>query len=259
MSPETNEKALVAPAVEEMALFGAEEAITGFEGASGSSFAIPFLLLLQKGSPQCDPDKGNFNPNAKPGMWLDSSTGELIPVEGFQFIPCHFTQTIVEWVPRDIGGGFIAAHSPEHGLTLATGKNEKGIPTTKDGNELRDTRTHFGLRVREDSGLEPVVLSFTSSAIKVSRNWMASMRKKTVMGKNGPVRAVTYAYIYKVSSESKSNKQYTWKIPQVTLEGPIKDAAMWEKAKEAVAMFVANAGMAIPPAEEGNTDFPTGD
>ena len=78
----------------------------GFEGMTQDDLVVPFIKLLQKGSPEVDEDKGEYMEDAEVGMFLDAATHELM--EEVNFVVCHYHRAMVEWRSRDDGGGFVA-------------------------------------------------------------------------------------------------------------------------------------------------------
>ena len=88
----------------------------GFEDTDADDYAIPFVAVLQKGSPQVDPDDGAYINGAKPGLFYNTVTGELF--KDITVIPCARRREFVEWVPRDEGGGLIGRHDPDSDVVL---------------------------------------------------------------------------------------------------------------------------------------------
>ena len=89
------------------------DAGSGFEAVDRDSVAIPFLAVLQKGSPQCDEDDDAYIDGAKAGMFFNTATGQIFDgKKGVTLIPAYFERMYVEWAPRDSGGGFRGTHDP---------------------------------------------------------------------------------------------------------------------------------------------------
>ena len=62
---------------QELAAFEAqqlEEAGSGFEEATSDSYAVPFLQVLQSGSPQCKKSDGKYIKGAEEGMIFNTVT-----------------------------------------------------------------------------------------------------------------------------------------------------------------------------------------
>ena len=78
-----------------MAADFAADAGLGMEGADKSSFAIPFLSILQGLSPQLETVDG-----AKPGLFINSITNEVF--KEVLVIPCAFQRRFLRWAPRGL-------------------------------------------------------------------------------------------------------------------------------------------------------------
>jgi len=183
----------------------------GFEDADKDSYSIPFLSVLQKMSPQCDKDAGEYIKGAEPGMFFNTATQEVLGDE-ILVVPCAYVRQLIEWTPRDQGGGFRGAHAPES-MNLATmERDESGRFVMENGNHLMDTRYHFCLYMT-DEGPRQAVVSMSSTQIKTSRNWMTAMRDfraenpKTKKKQTVPMMA----NIWKLSTITQSNDKGTWK------------------------------------------------
>ena len=231
-SKEVEKKASGEKAVVQGSFF--QDAGLGFEDASKEAYSIPFLVLLQKMSSQCDKDSGEFVKGAEAGMFLNSSTGELYS-DSVQIVPCHYNRQLVEWVPRSEGGGFRGTYNPEQ-LDLSTlNRDESGKFKMSNGNQISDTRYHFVLLLTK-SGPRPMVLSLTSTQIKVSRNWMTAMRdQRTSDGRGGMVKVPMMANIWKLSSVTQQNDKGSWKGVKVERERMLKfpeENDLYEMAKE---------------------------
>lgn len=232
-----------------LAVFGAEEAGIGFEGTGGRDYAIPFLTLLQKGSPQCDPDKGEYIAEAKPGQLLDAATGELL--DEIRFIPCHYKASMTEWHPREEGGGLVAIH--EVGFEVGLGRDDKGRFVTPAGTHVIDTRSMFGLRLTKDGSALPMVISFTSTQIKKVKTWMTRMQAiKADNGNGGKYTPAMFAHIWKIGTVAESNNKGSWRGFDIKLEGPVADRALYDKAKESREMFLQAANVTQPVAAPGD-------
>lgn len=160
----------------------------GFEEADADAFAIPFLAMLQKGTPQADPDDPAYIKGAKAGMFMNTVTLELYTE--VEIIPCAYQRRFNRWAPRDSGGGFKGTFMPSAVPGLeASGKismSEEGrwyfsLPdgsiNEKKCDILTDTRMHFCQQV-DDGRLVPVLVSLSRTQLKKSKNWMALMQMK---------------------------------------------------------------------------------
>jgi len=188
-----------------------EDSGLGFEDADRDSYSIPFLAVLQKMSPQCDKDAGEYIKGAEPGMFYNTATQEVLGDE-ILVIPCAYVRQFIEWTPRDQGGGFKGAHAPESVNLTDLNRDVSGRFLMDNGNHLMDTRYHFVLYLT-DEGPRQAVVSMASTQIKTSRNWMTAMRD--FRAKNPQTKALQsvpmMANVWKLSTVTQSNDKGTWK------------------------------------------------
>lgn len=248
----TKPSADLAEVEQNVAALWAEESETGFEDTTREDYAVPFLVLLQKGSPQCDEDDGAYIEGAKPGQFLDTSTGQTF--EEVEIIPCFYRHAMVEWRDRDEGGGFVAQHEP--GIEEGLERDESGRFVTDEGNYIADTRYFFCLRRDQDTGdLSPVVLSFTSTQLKKARTWMTRMRSIRATASDG--RRFTlpmFANLWRLTSVGEQNDKGSWKGYKIELIGPIHDPEIARQAKDARDMFKSAADSVKPPEAKGKDE-----
>jgi hypothetical protein len=154
----------------------------GFEGTSREDFAIPFLGVLQKTSPQLETVEG-----AKVGQIFNTVTNTLYDGEkGISFVPALTQHVFVEWKPRDEGGGFVGIHNPDSDVVKnCKATQEFGEFKTAAGNDLVETFYVYGILVGDDT-VEQAVIAFTSTKIKRYKAWLTkakTVRMKTSDGK----------------------------------------------------------------------------
>ena len=238
--PETTEKPettdIAQRQAQELALQEAfaADAGAGFEEADASAYAIPFLQVLQSGSPQCKKSDGAYIKGAEEGMFYNTVTQEIFSGEdGLIVIPCHYTQRFIEWKPRESGGGFVAEHMPNEDIVNKTVKDDKGRDILPNGNTLVDTRNHYVLVVAKDGSLQPALLALSSTASKVSRQWMSKMQGIKIKDAAGNfATAPMSSRMYKLTTVARSNDKGSWFVPNVELEGIVTDAAIYRAATE---------------------------
>lgn len=205
-----------------------EDAGVGFEEAGAAAYAIPFLQILQSGSPQCKRSEGAHIPGAEEGMFYNTVTNELYDGEqGILVIPCHYTQRFVEWQPRENGGGFVSEHSEP----LSTTKDSKGRDVLANGNNLVDTRNHYVLIKKPDGSLTPALIAMSSTQLKKSRQWMSKMQGIKVKGPQGFQTAPMMSRVYKLTTVPESNDKGAWMGWKIELAGTVEDRADYEQAK----------------------------
>jgi hypothetical protein len=202
----------------------------GFEEAGASAYAIPFLQILQSGSPQCKKSDGAYIKGAEEGMFYNTVTQEVYDSEkGVTVIPCHYTQRFNEWKTRESGGGFVGVHLP--GEQPATEKDDKGRDVTSSGTTIVDTRNHYILIVGTDGSLSPAVVSLTSTQQRKSKQWMSKMQGIKIKNTAGVFQtAPMMSRKYKLTTVPESNDKGSWFGIQTELVGIVEDPAEYGEA-----------------------------
>ena len=199
----------------------------GFEDANKDAYAIPFLLILQKGSPQIDTDHPKFKPvaGAVVGGILNTVTEEVYGLDkGVRVFPCHYLQQYVEWVPRGAGGGIVNVYDTAAGAELMRtvtrveeeGKIHDRLP---NGNDLVDTRMHYVLVQRDDGTVYPAVMSMSITQTKKSKKWMSTMNDAKEKRADGTsYTPPMWSRAYRVKTEVESKGQNTWRGWSITTD-----------------------------------------
>lgn len=199
----------------------------GFEQASARDYAIPFIQILQKGSPPIDPDhpKHKEIPGAKIGSLFNTVTEEVVDGDkGLLVIPCHFKPSFIEWADRDAGGGFVAEHSVAEGekLKATTSVDDKGRDVLPSGNYLVDTATHYVLVVRENGTYYPAAISMASTQRKKSKKWISNMQDQKVQRPDNTMfTAPMWAHTWLLKSIGESNAKGTWRGWDISKHGDV--------------------------------------
>jgi len=156
----------------------------GFEEAEQDAYAIPFVVVLQNGSPQCNQADGSYVAGASAGQFFNTATSELLD-EQILVVPCHYVRKFVEWAPRESGGGFYGSYDVSN-VDVNLPRNKSQQLVLPSGNTLSDTRYHFCLLMRGHDA-SPVVIAFAASQLKTSRNWMKHQDPASKERRDGPV------------------------------------------------------------------------
>lgn len=206
-----------------------EDANAGFEEADINSYAVPFMTLLQKMSPQVDEAESSYIDGAKPGMIANSVTEELYDAEnGVNVVPCHYRRTYIEWKPRDAGGGFVADHGVDAGAKLhaTTKRDEK---TNRDflpnGNYLVETHSFFVQAQAKDGSWLPAMLNMSSTQGKVARTWMTKMRNIKRQNSEGKTyNQPMFGSVWNLKTTLTSNDKGSWFLWKPTHDRQLNDA-----------------------------------
>jgi hypothetical protein len=225
----------------ELAVSGAfeQDADQGFEEASKDDYALPFLKLLQKMSPEVDEDDGAYIEGAKAGMFMDSVSNVLYaqPV----VIPVHFTKSVLMFIPRVDGGGFqgeISMQEAEKILGVNSmrdaQRNDKGHIMHPDENwQMVETSTHYVLYEAAPGSWVPSVIGLSSTQLKHSRKWMTAMQQLKFDRADGTGKFTPpmWASMYQLGSTQESNDKGTWSGLTFARQGTPEDANVIAQAK----------------------------
>ena len=213
---EATPTALTVPPVTEKAVgavidYG-EDSRRGFENTTSADITLPFMKLLQVGSPEVSGSKGPERKvqGAQAGSIMNSASRELLS-ELF-FVPCDTRHEFVEWRQRNQGGGFVNRHDPKSPFVLdalkknggspiklkCTAKNDKGEVET---HELKETYLLFGLILSSadapSSEGRYACIAFESTKIKPYKDIMYALYTK--------IRAPIFANRLRLATAPQSN------------------------------------------------------
>ena len=222
------------------------------EGASfdSSEMQIPFVRLLQPLSPQLSKKKSEFIEGADAGDAFNNVTGQYWDGEtGLTVIPCFQTTKYLEFVPRDMGGGFkgeIPANSSVLQQTTRNGSKEM-LPS---GNELVKSDQHFCLVLGDDGSYQPAVIDMKSTQLKVSRRWKTqiAMQKIKHPATGALITPAVFATKWKLTTTEESNDQGSWNNYQVEKVGLVESRDLLLEAKAFRDSIMAGEVKAAPEA-----------
>ena len=224
----------------------AADAGSGMEGATSESFAIPFLSVLQKGSPQVDEASGAAIEGAKAGMLWDNVAGRMFDgKEGVIIIPCAYRRVFLRWAPKGTqGSGFKGEMSADHvaGMRAAgqiadlDGRLYVPLPDgtlhEKKCDRISDTRNHYVLLVDAvTGGWAQALLSLTSTQIKKSKMLMSALAGVKRNGPSGMYTPPTFANQVRLTTIPESNDKGTWFGTKFELAGSVGRAELYAAAK----------------------------
>jgi len=244
----------------------AEDAGGGLQNLGANDFAIPFLAILQKGSPQVSKQNTKYIKGAEVGDVFNTVSNKIYKMSaaagdpGLPFIPVGYEKKIVEWRPRDSGGGFVASHREGDPILKKCTRNEKNQHVHPDtGNIFVDTAYHFGLVAEEGGFPECAVISMYSTQLKKSRNWNTTMRSIMKRLPNGRIfNPPTYARKYLLFTVGETRDNYDWCGWSITSAGEVTDVELYKMAREfAKQVEVGAVRVSAPPVDFDEATTPT--
>lgn len=206
--------------------YGSHGRGTGLEDADRDSFAIPFIQVLQKMSPQLDRNNAAFIDGAAEGDFLNTASLEVYDgQEGILVAPVKFKRSFTAWIIREKGGGFkgeYAVDDPVVMTTQADAKNRNILPGTEI--QLVDTRLHGCILLSGDVPT-PALLSLTSTQIKKSKRWNSYQSERSQKD-DKPI----FAHVYRITTIPEHNDQGSWMGVQIDPVDDVQDQAVIDTA-----------------------------
>ena len=202
---------------------------------SQDDYAIPFLTVLQKGSPQVDETSGVAIEGAKAGMIFENVAGRMVDGrKGVLIVPVAYRHVFVRWGPRSgDGAGFKGEISVENAAILRD-RNEvreldgrlyfpmpDGSVNEKKSDRLVDTRNWYVFVMDETTGAwTTALLSLASTQIKKSKMLMSMLQSVRVKGADGNMlRTAMFYNTVRVTTVAESNDKGSWYGVSFKLEG----------------------------------------
>lgn len=213
-----------------------EHSGAGLDNADRDSFAIPFLAIIQKGSPQVDKDSPEFVKGLETGDLILTTTGEIFKDEdGVDVIFCDYRRVFLRWAPLDQGGGFKGEVSVSQVADMkARGEavDVDGKLFANNGDVLKDTRVHYVLVVREDGTSTPAVLSVSSTQIKKSKMLLTQLQSFVAKDSSGNAfTPPTFGHVYHAETIAEQNDKGSWRGWKFSRIGYVSDAGLFNTAK----------------------------
>lgn len=210
------------------------DAGAGVENMGMDDIAVPYLYVLQPGSPQVDEDSESYVRGAKSGMFYNNVSNEVYDGRevGLKVIPCAYERKYVEWIDRDTGGGgYVADHDIESGILSETKPNEKGIPILGNGHLIIETAYHYVYFQNPLTGTwEEIIIPMKSTMLKKSRRWNKTLMATLIPGTTSRAPRWLYPYQLKTVKETKNDK--TWSNFDITRLDEMVSADQYRSAKK---------------------------
>ena len=232
----TDSKAMTAAGKKDLAKLYADQGIEERAGeasvdATQEDYAMPFLSLLQSGSPQCKKTDPRMVEGAEEGMFFNTVDKTVYGDEdGVLFVPCGYRRSFVEWSLREDGGGYRGEFMP--GEEPKTVTDEKNRDIMDNGNELKDTRYWYGFVINPDGSSDAAVIGMTRTQLKPSKAWFNLVTKN--VWPDGVQRAKEppmYVWAYRLKSVPQQKDDHSFWNWDVTRDAPVTDAGVLNAGK----------------------------
>jgi hypothetical protein len=237
----------------ELAQLAEKDAGHGNENLSSQDIAIPYISILQPMSPQVNEDHDAHIAGAKAGMFFQNVNYLVFEGKetGIEVVPCAYDRKVIEWVPRDAGGGLVAVHEVGTPLMNDARPNDKGIPTLPNGHNLIETAQHYILYPSPISkSWEPAVISMKSTALKKSRQWNSLLSQQVIPNTQKP--APRWLFRWKMTTVKEQRDNNIWHNFEFERAGLVS-ADVYQKAKTLYESF-RHGGVKTADAGSGTDD-----
>jgi len=230
------------------------DAGVGFENVKRDDLSIPFLVILQDGSPQVKKTHPNYATQgirgATAGHIINTLTKQIynpeIETDKVSFVPCFYQKLFVEWKSRDSGGGIVKSH-PDDRLLGNTKKNDKKQDVLPNGNILTTTAYFFGFVIINDEPIQ-CVIGLSSTQLKKARQWLSIATSIKFDGPQGKFTPPLFAHSYLLSTVPENNDQGSWYGWKIEMEGRNTDPVLIDEARM-VAVQSRDSALKLMPAQ----------
>lgn len=207
------------------------DAGSGVENLGQDDVALPFLKVLSGNDPVLDE-----NEEARKGDIYNTVTGMLTKgKEGVRVVPCAYQRRFIQWAPRGSGNGApVAIYDPneERPQTERSSDDNKDYVVGGNGEYIEETHQHFVIVLNDDGSAETALIAMKSTQLKKSRKWNSMMASRQMQGKNGPFTPPRFSHVYHLKTIQEENSKGSWHGWEMSLDGPITDAALYARAKQ---------------------------
>lgn len=191
--------------------FFASYADAGLEEVTTQDLSIPYLRILAQLSPQVNKRDGAYVDGAEAGMIYNTMENAVYNGdEGVTVVPCYFRRVLVEWKPREKGGGFVATYNIEDPIRGTTYRDDRGQEVLPNGNLLTDTAEFYVLLLGPD-GPSRCMITMTSTQLKKARRWVSQMKSMTARREDGSIYTLpAMSHVWAMRSIQEKNDKGTW-------------------------------------------------
>jgi len=232
---------------------------TGFEHVQRTDLGVPFLMIIQKGSPEYDKTHKDYQAKKiegiTPGDVINTLSREVLYKQDgvpMIFVPCSFETMYVEWKPRNSGGGFVKAHKNPNILNECK-RDDKNHDILKSGNLIVSTAYYYGLVLRGQDRL-PTMIGMTSTQLKKSRYWLNLMQGIKLRKDDRVYTPPMFSHSYKLSTVPESNAEGSWYGWKVEMHEMLKDPIVIADAIETAKVAAGGQRAVLPPPSEEHAD-----
>lgn len=186
---------------------------TGLEDTTTDDYSVPFIRIIQSGSPQLNKNDGKYVKGSEQGHIYNTVTSECTDGDqGLIVVPCYYQKKYIEWKSRDNSGGGLV--NPDHSREILSQctKTDKNKFVLDNGNYIEETAQFYVMITnQEETEWQQAVLTMTSSQLSKARKWISQMKQRKVQNSKGElVEAPMFMFRYLVKTIGEQNDQGSW-------------------------------------------------
>ena len=186
---------------------------------SRDELVIPRLKILQTNSPEVEERGTQQVAGARAGMFYNTASGKLTPGDtGMIVCIIGGQKQIIEWQPRDIGGGIVKNWGMDDGWKAKCHPDQWSMltPKTTDGHEIDRQRTFLIFDIDVTTGeYDPSFFNLRSTATQTANQMATLISNAKAKLSNGQVFTPPYYYyLYKLLLDRRTNPKGTWWAPR---------------------------------------------
>lgn len=173
---------------------------SGFEDTSSQTFKMPFLKILQSGSPELKKSDPKYIPGAEAGDFCNSATQELY--KELDVIVLKIAHSLIVWRPER--GGLVGRFGKEEEREIVASR--EGVKKwDAEGNSVVDAIEFLCMNANDIEDIS--VLSMSTASLKHAKSFATRIRRLKCDGK--PVN-VSWAGIWKIRTVEETNEKGSW-------------------------------------------------
>lgn len=184
-----------------------DSADNGYENVTARDLLIPRMTIIQALSPQVNPLKPEYDPEAKAGDVYDVGMQQTFP-DGILFIPVFYQKSWLEWAPRASGKGLQGIHLSESILEETT-RDERRRSVLPNGNYIAETAQFYGFNMT--AGGRKSFVPMTSTQLKKARLLLTLATIEKVQRPDGSeFTPPIFFRSYELRTGPESNNEGSW-------------------------------------------------
>ena len=207
------------------------DASVGMQNISNEDMALPFLKIVSGLDSILDE-----RDDVRKGDILNTVTMEAFRgKDGIKVIPCAYQRKYIQWSPRGVGiAAPSAMYDPGDAMpeTKRDPNDNKEYLTDGSGEYIEQTAQWYVKVIHPEGGMTNALIAMKSTQLKKSRKWMSMIMSREMQGANGSFTPPMFSHIYELKSVSEENSKGSWHGWEMSVDGPITDAAQYKAAKD---------------------------